>query len=107
VRRLVGLAACLGMVLVIGACTDDPATPRPPYDLPEPSSPANVLLALERIYEDAEIDPAEQARGFATLLAPPPGNQDLPAFKREFANPLRPRALGSRGLHPEATWSTR
>jgi hypothetical protein len=72
------------MVLVIGACSDDSAKPPQAPDLPEPSSPANVLLALEEIYEDSSIDPAERARSYAALLAPPPGNPDLPAFTFRF-----------------------
>ena len=65
----------------VASCTERPSTePGPPLaPLPQPASPANVLAAIEQLYEKSEMDPVERARAFASLLASP-ADTILPSF---------------------------
>jgi len=75
--------ACASLILLFSAsrCDDGPVEPLPEKpSIPEPTSPANVLMAIEQLYEDTSIEPAERARLFATLLTAAPGDSQLPAF---------------------------
>ena len=76
--RLGQFLVCLS-ILVIGSCANPPIGEEV-ESIPEPTSPANVLLALERLYEDTDIAAPDRARSLANLLAPPPGDSALPAF---------------------------
>jgi hypothetical protein len=62
----------IGALLATSSCTgpapDEPSAPETP--LPEPTSPANVLLALEQLYEDNSLSPSQRASEYANLLVP-------------------------------------
>lgn len=63
----------MGALLAASSCTehapDQPSTPGTP--LPKPTSPANVLLALEQLYEDNSISSSRWAAEYTNLLVPP------------------------------------
>jgi len=74
-------ALALAGLLAVTSCSDSPSEPAPAeITVPEPTSPANVLLALEQLYEDNGIPQSQRASAFADLLAPP-DRQDVPPFR--------------------------
>ena len=58
--------------LMSTSCTERaPDQPALETHLPAPTSPANVLLALEQLYEDNSLSPSQRASEYANLLVPP------------------------------------
>ena len=72
------VSLCLG--LAVSSCNER-APDQPPEDnLSQPTSPANVLLALEQLYENNAIDPSQRASSYANLLVPP-DRPDIAPFR--------------------------